>query len=45
VSKIELPETLFERTVRDKIDYKTHLEYKNDCFKHIFGIIIKFSIE
>jgi len=26
VSKLELPETQFERTVRDKIDCKSHLE-------------------
>jgi len=45
VSKFELPETQFERTVRDKIDYKTHLEYENDCFKHTFEILIKFPIK
>jgi len=40
----ELPETQFERTVRDKITYKTYLEWENDCFKYIFGILIKFPI-
>jgi len=28
--KFEMPDTQFERTVRDKIDYKTHLEKEND---------------
>jgi len=45
VSKFELPEIQFERTVRDKIAYKTHLEWENDSFQHIFGILIKFSIK
>jgi len=31
-------------TVRDKIACKTHLEWENDSFKHIFGILIKFPI-
>jgi len=44
VLKIELPETQFEKTVRDKIVCKTCLEWENDSFKHIFGILIKFSI-
>jgi len=42
VSKFELLETQFERTVKDKIAYKTHLEREYGCFKHSFGIIIKF---
>jgi len=45
VSKLELSETQFEKTVRDKIACKTHLESKNDSFKHIFGILIKFPIQ
>jgi len=44
VPKFELPETPLERTVRDKIACKTHLEEENDCFKDIFGIFIKFTI-
>jgi len=44
VSKFQLPGTQFERTVKDKIVCKTHLEWETDCFKHIFGILIKFSI-
>jgi len=44
VSKFELPETLFKRTVRDKIPCKTQLESQNDSFKHIFGILTKFPI-
>jgi len=44
VSKFELPETQFKRTVRNEISCKTHLEWENDCFKHFFGILIKFSI-
>jgi len=36
VSKLELTETQFERTVRDKIADKTHLEGKIYYFKHIF---------
>jgi len=44
VSKFELPETHFERIVREKIVCKTYLELENDCFKHIFGISIKFPI-
>jgi len=44
VSKFELPETQFARTVRDKIDPKTYFEYPNHAFKHIFGILIKFPI-
>jgi len=31
-------------TVGDKIVRKTHLEWVNPVFKHIFGIPIKFSI-
>jgi len=42
--KFELSEIQFERTVRDKIACKTHLEWQNDCFKYIFGIFIKFPI-
>jgi len=38
-TKFELTETKLERTVRDKIACKTHLEWENDCFKHIFGIM------
>jgi len=45
VSNFELPERQFERTVMDKIDCKTHLESENYCFKHIFGILIKFPIQ
>jgi len=44
VSKFELPEIQFERTVRDKIDCKTHLEREIECFKHIFGNLMKFPI-
>jgi len=44
VSKFELPKTQFVRTVRDKIACKTHLDLDNDCFKHIFRILIKFPI-
>jgi len=44
VSKFELQETQFERIVRDKIACKTHFKWENDCFKHIFGILVKFSI-
>jgi len=42
MSKFELTESLFEKTVRDRIASKTHLECENYCFKHIFGILIKF---
>jgi len=45
VSKFELTETQFERTVRNKIACKTHLEWENYCLKHIFGILIKFTIQ
>jgi len=45
VSKLKLPETQFERTVRDKIACKTCLESENDGFKYIFGILIKFPIQ
>jgi len=45
VSKFELPETQFERTVRDKIACKTLLEKENDCFKSISRILIKFPIQ
>jgi len=31
-------------TVSDKIARKTHLEWPNHIFKHIFGIFIKFPI-
>jgi len=44
-SKFKLPETQFERTVKYKIAYKTYLEWENDSFKHIFGILIKFPIQ
>jgi len=44
VSTLELSETQFERTVRDKMACKNHLECGNYCFKHIFGFLIKFSI-
>jgi len=40
-----MSETQFERTAREKMGCKTHLEPKNDCFKHIFGILIKFPIQ
>jgi len=45
VWQFELSETQFVRTVRDKIGCKTHLELENDCFKYIFGILIKFSFQ
>jgi len=45
VSKFELPETQFEKTVKDKIACVTHLELENDGFEHIFGILFKFSIQ
>jgi len=44
VTKFKLPETEFKKTVRDKIAWKTHLDWENDCFKHIFGILNKFPI-
>jgi len=44
VSKFELPETQFERTVRDKIACQTYLKRENYCFEHIFGIPVKFAI-
>jgi len=44
MSKFELPKMQWERTVRDKISCQTHLEWENDCFKHIFEILIKFPI-
>jgi len=44
-SKFNLPETQFERTVRDKNTCQPHLEYENDSFKHIFGTLIKFPIQ
>jgi len=43
-SKFEQSERQFGKTVRDKITHKTHLEWKNDSFKHIFGILTKFPI-
>jgi len=45
VSKVKLPKTQFERTVRDKIACKTYLNLKFDCFKSIFRILIKFPIQ
>jgi len=45
VSKFELSNTQFERTVKDQIACKTHLKCENDSFKHIFGILIKFPIQ
>jgi len=42
VSKFELSERKFEKTVRDIITCKTHLEWENDSFKYVFGIPIKF---
>jgi len=45
VSKLELPETQFERAGRDKIVCETHLEWENDRLKLIFGILIKFPIQ
>jgi len=44
-SERKLVLTQFERTVRDKIDCQTHLESENYCFKDIFGIAIKFTIQ
>jgi len=43
--KFEPPETQFSRTVTHKIACKAYLECKNDSFKHIFGILIKFPIQ
>jgi len=45
VYKFELPKRRFSRTVKAKIACKTHLEYENDYFKHIFEILIKFPIK
>jgi len=45
VSKYKLSERRFEKTVRDKIACKTHLELENDNFKHIFEILNKFPIQ
>jgi len=45
MSKLELPEIEFEKTNKDKIILKTHLEYENDCFNHIFGNLIRFPIQ
>jgi len=45
MSKFELLEEQFERRVRDKMACKTHLEWENDSFKHIFGILVKFPIQ
>jgi len=45
MSKLELPETQFERVVEDKITCETYLEWENDWFKHIFGILTKFPIQ
>jgi len=45
VSKFKLLKTQFEKTVRDKIVCKTHMEGENDSFKHIFGILIKFPTQ
>jgi len=45
VSKFDLPETQFERTVRDKMACETHLEWEIDCSKYISGILIKFSMQ
>jgi len=42
--KLELSETQFKKTVREKIAYNTHLEKENDSFKHIFRILINFPI-
>jgi len=44
VSKFELPEIQFKMTVMDKIVCKTHLEWENDCFEHISGILFKFRL-
>jgi len=44
-SKFELPVIQFERTVREKIACKTHLQWETDCFKNTFGILIKFPIQ
>jgi len=45
VSKFKLLETQFERTVGDKNACKTYLDLPYHIFKHIFGILIKFSIQ
>jgi len=45
LSKFEVQKPQFQRTVCDKIDRKTHLEYPNRILKYIFGIFIKFSIQ
>jgi len=45
VSKFELPETQFEKTVREKTACKTHFECPNHVFKYISGIFIKFPIQ
>jgi len=44
VSKFELPKSQFERIGSDIIVQKTQFDLENDCFKHIFGIFIKFPI-
>jgi len=44
-SKLELSEKQFERTVKDKLACKTHLENENDYFKHNFEILDKFPIK
>jgi len=45
MSKFQITETQFERTLRYKIAGKIHLELENDRFKHIFEILIKFPIK
>jgi len=45
VSKFDLSKTQLVGTVRDKSACKTHLEWLNDSFKHIFGILTKFPIQ
>jgi len=42
VSKFELSETQFEKTARNEIACKTHLEWENDCYKHILGSLLNF---
>jgi len=41
VSNFQLPETQFERTATDKLAGKTHLEWKNNSFKHILYRVIE----
>jgi len=45
VSKVKLPKTQFDRTVRNKIACKTYLDLEFDCFISIFRILVKFPIQ